>query len=211
MATPLAANYRTLSSISRIDLLHMLMTRGTLSVDELAEATGLHANTTREHLHRLIDAGFVRSETLHKDSRGRPRLLYTAVTDPDDPHRAERVKQAFERADQVRRLVSPATASEPVSAADRQLDLLEDHMDECGFDASVDADELRLTVHECPYDKLAADHPQVCQVHYGLLSASIDQIDGPLEASELHARDPHTGCWVRLRQRDRNNDAAEAS
>lgn len=201
MAHQMSDNYRTLASLSRVDLLHELMQRGSLSVDELAEATGLHANTTREHLHRLIDAGFVHSEALHSDSRGRPRLLYTAAADPSDPHRAEKVQRAFERADQVRRLVSPSTAAEPVSDVDRQLDLLEDHMDECGFDASVDTDELRLTVHECPFDSLAAKNPQVCQVHFNLLARSIEQIDGPLEADELHARVPERGCWVTLRER----------
>lgn len=72
--------YRALASDKRVSMLHALQRSETpLGVDELAAAVGLHVNTAREHLERLIDSGFVASEPELRTTRGRPRILYRAV------------------------------------------------------------------------------------------------------------------------------------
>ena len=72
--------YRALASDKRVSMLHALQrSEGPLGVDELAAAVGLHVNTAREHLERLIDSGFVASEPELRTTRGRPRILYSAV------------------------------------------------------------------------------------------------------------------------------------
>ena len=50
---------------------------------ELCDATGLHANTVREHLQRLIESGYVVPETEQRATRGRPRVFYSAATGAD--------------------------------------------------------------------------------------------------------------------------------
>ena len=112
MATRMTADYRTLSQLSRVSLLYTLVRRGPLEIDDLADATGLHPNTAREHLQRLCAAGFVHSTPVHTPTRGRPRMRYAAQADPADPNRPERVRRAFERAERVRRLMDAATAGE---------------------------------------------------------------------------------------------------
>lgn len=72
--------YRALASDKRVSMLHALQRSDSpLGVDELAAAVGLHVNTAREHLERLIDSGFVASEPELRTTRGRPRILYSAV------------------------------------------------------------------------------------------------------------------------------------
>lgn len=72
--------YRALASESRVKLLHALQqSDGPMTVDDLAAAIDLHVNTAREHLDRLIAAGFVSREPEIRCTRGRPRMLYRAV------------------------------------------------------------------------------------------------------------------------------------
>ncbi|MGV8978604.1 MAG: helix-turn-helix transcriptional regulator [Cellulomonas sp.] len=72
--------YRALASDKRVSMLHALQrSEAPLGVCELAAAVGLHVNTAREHLERLIDSGFVASAPELRTTRGRPRILYSAV------------------------------------------------------------------------------------------------------------------------------------
>jgi predicted ArsR family transcriptional regulator len=72
--------YRALASDKRVSMLHALQRSDVpLGVYELAAAVGLHVNTAREHLERLIESGFVESEPELRTTRGRPRILYRAV------------------------------------------------------------------------------------------------------------------------------------
>lgn len=49
-----------------------------MSAAEVAEATGLHLNTARFHLDALVDEGHAQRTSEPRDTRGRPRVLYTA-------------------------------------------------------------------------------------------------------------------------------------
>lgn len=89
---------RTLGSGSRVDLLHLLQSGGPATVGELADRTGLHENTAREHLQRLVVDGFVHREPEVRTTRGRPRIVYRAVTSQDvrtDPVAARRLEDAI--------------------------------------------------------------------------------------------------------------------
>lgn len=89
---------RTLGSGSRVDLLHLLQSGGPQTVGELADRTGLHENTAREHLQRLVLDGFVHRQPEVRTTRGRPRIVYRAVTSQDvrtDPVAARRLEDAI--------------------------------------------------------------------------------------------------------------------
>ncbi len=190
--------FKTLTSLSRINLLHELQVNGSMTITELAAATHLHHNTAREHLHRLIEVGLVRSEPIPRTEKGRPKILYRAATERNDPARLARQRAADARTEQYRRLLPIREVGAARSPIDRQLDLLDDHMDQCGFDAEIDADGTRMTMHDCPFSGLAKDHPQVCQVHFALVKDALELADGPLEARELHPfAGPHD-CTVDL-------------
>ncbi len=66
-------------SSSRERLLREVEARGSASVAELSEATGLHENTIRGHLDRLCSDGFLRSERTPPSGRGRPSLRWQTV------------------------------------------------------------------------------------------------------------------------------------
>lgn len=76
--------YRALADPSRGRILGELADGGLLDTRELAERVGLHVNTVRVHLGVLADAGLVEEETLPAQGRGRPRLAYRAVGEPED-------------------------------------------------------------------------------------------------------------------------------
>ncbi|WP_241992851.1 helix-turn-helix transcriptional regulator [Cryobacterium frigoriphilum] len=104
--------------MSRINLLHQLQQRGTMSVGDLAEAAGLHHNTAREHLDRLISEGFVTCEPEPRQTKGRPRMLYSAASGVDSDASSVRVKKveaALIRAQQLRRMLPVTPLDQPAA------------------------------------------------------------------------------------------------
>lgn len=193
-----APEYRTLASISRINLLHELQQRGAQTVAELARATGLHHNTAREHLQRLIDAGFVDSEPIPTAHKGRPRLRYRAARGADSPSRAAWLASSEKRSELVRRLLRIDAVPADRTTRDRQMDVLDDHMDQCGFDAEIEQDGTRMSMHHCPFADLAKDNPQVCRVHFTLVQDALDTVDGPMHARDIHPFEASNTCTIDL-------------
>lgn len=116
-----------LASPSRMELLHLLQQGGPSPVAELARATGLHPNTVREHLSRLIEGGYVRSEPEVRTRRGRPRILYrvTCAADVrDDPEAQRRLDRSIAQAALTGALVrafDPGDHSERAAQAGREV------------------------------------------------------------------------------------------
>ncbi|GAA1778533.1 helix-turn-helix transcriptional regulator [Agromyces lapidis] len=184
--------YRTLSSYSRVALLHLLQQQPAQTVVELAAAVGLHHNTTREHLQRLVDDGFVTATPEHRPSRGRPRLRYSAATgsvEERNPPAQERLRHAVERGDLLRRAV-PNTADRADAGFDRdarrQIDALDDHLDRTGFEPEIDTEQLRVQLAGCPFQSMVDEHRDVvCSVHFGVIRTVLAHAGGPIEAREL--------------------------
>src|SRR4051794_26593519 len=71
----------------RARLVRRLPTNGPASLDELATAAGIHANTARAHLQALTAEGFVQRDTQPAGVPGRPRTLFSLRDDwtaPDE-------------------------------------------------------------------------------------------------------------------------------
>ncbi|WP_051640298.1 metalloregulator ArsR/SmtB family transcription factor [Cellulomonas sp. URHE0023] len=100
MAIRRTAAARTLASNSRVDLLALLQDGSEHTISELAVATGLHENTTREHLQRLVADGFALRKPEHRTVRGRPRMVYRLVSAEDikaDPQARRRIEESIAR------------------------------------------------------------------------------------------------------------------
>ena len=100
MAIRRTAAARTLASNSRVDLLALLQDGSAHTIAELAAATGLHENTTREHLQRLVADGFALRTPEHRTVRGRPRMVYRLVSAEDiraDPEAKRRIEDSIAR------------------------------------------------------------------------------------------------------------------
>jgi len=80
-----------LSGVSRVAVLEVVRASGPLDVQAIAERVGLHPNTVRSHLDRLIEAHLVESSVALRATPGRPRLLFSASlrsdAHPDDSYR----------------------------------------------------------------------------------------------------------------------------
>jgi len=198
-------SYKTLASLSRMSLLYQLQSRGTMTVNDLAEAAGLHHNTAREHLDRLINDGFVTCEPEASDSKGRPKMLYSAaggVSTELGSISSRKIAAAQERAQQLRRMLpllpvgQTALADCAGPATQRQLDALNDHLDQSGFDAQMAVHGDQLNLHDCPYSEMVKDHPEVCAVHYRLIQGALEQADGPLRAVGLNLIDSPHHCVI---------------
>lgn len=201
--------YKTLASLSRVNLLHELQTRGAMTVDDLAAATGMHHNTAREHLHRLIETGLARGDPIPRETRGRPKLLYRAATEPEDPQRQSRLRAAESRTEELRRILPLAGAPAP-ARADPQLDILDDHMDQVGIEATIDTGAGCMTMHDCPFASIAETNPQVCRVHHGLIADALALVDGPMRAGELHPFSAAGECTLHLTVVERDAPRARA-
>jgi len=197
-----AAVYGPISSYSRVRILHLVQSRPERTIGELCDATGLHANTVREHLQRLIEGGYVIQSTEHRTTRGRPRTLYSAATGAPEASSAvarEKVAEARRRGDMMRRVFVDEKSTLGQDAT-YQLDALIDHLEESGFEPVIDEDQLTVDLTPCPHAASAPEHrPMLCQVHLGLMQGVLTQAGGPIEADCVRAAaNPHE-CTVQLR------------
>lgn len=195
--------YSAISSSSRVELLHVLQQRPERSIAELCAATGLHPNTVREHLQRLIDGGYVVTHTEHRTTRGRPRVLYSAATGTDTASRSpiagRKARDAARRGDLLRR-IAPDTATSTLSpAATHQLDALIEDLSDAGFDPLVDEAALTVDLTPCPQvTDQAGARTVLCRVHLGLMQGVLAEAGGPLSIDGMRpACDPRT-CVVQL-------------
>ncbi|WP_336641738.1 helix-turn-helix transcriptional regulator [Microbacterium sp. USHLN272] len=191
-----------ISTYSRVQLLHLVQTRAQRTIGELCEATGLHANTVREHLQRLIEGGYVIAATEHRTTRGRPRTLYSAATgmaDASSPIARDKVSAAARRGDLLRR-VMPGATSDLGRDATYQLDALIEHLEESGFEPVVDDVQLTVDLSPCPHAAgRAEDRPMLCRVHLGLMQGVLTEAGGPISADAVRTSALPADCTVQLR------------
>jgi predicted ArsR family transcriptional regulator len=203
-----ASLHRALGDPSRARILETL--RGCTQpqdASQLAQAVSLHVNTVRSHLRVLVTAGLVSVHPEERRTRGRPRLVYAAATQPEPSGAqagyqllaeilaSELASSGDDSADRARQageawgrfLVSrrpphvPSSASEDVDAV---LDLLA----EAGFDPTLEPDATGHTVlmQHCPFGEVA-DHYRkiVCAVHLGLIQGALDELGAHARADRL--------------------------
>ena len=213
---------RVLACGSRMQILQLLQERQKpLPVDEVATGVGLHVNTTREHLDRLVASGFVERAVEHRTTRGRPRMLYrsidaAAVAAIDSKARAHLVSLLLEGYGQP--MESPVRSAEMAGVAwaaelgcpgsvptddpdhdyAEQLAALHRHLEELGFEPErVDDDQIAL--HHCPFADISSERRGViCGAHLGLARGILERHRGPLQVAGLSARGAGDHCLLRL-------------
>jgi predicted ArsR family transcriptional regulator len=198
--------HRALADPSRARILAELVDGGPLDVRELARRVGLHLNTVRVHLNALAEAGLVQSETVPRQGRGRPRLVYRAAAEAaEEGGRRYRLLAEILVA-LVARFGSEATArleeagelwghylieSPPpyarlpdAEAVARVVGLL----DETGFRPELETGKrgLRINMRPCPFLELARRHQEVvCPIHLGLIRGALAELGATTRATRL--------------------------
>jgi predicted ArsR family transcriptional regulator len=188
-----ASTGRALASASRLAILQLLRERAEpVDVQEVADATGLHPNTAREHLDRLVAARFVERTPERLGTPGRPRWRYALVRRPAAAAADERFRAAY--------LAEGPTWETDDPDARRQVAALELHLDDLGFDPEPDPPASTVHLRRCPYAALARERTELmCAVHLELIRDVLEVEGGPVTAERL---DPFVGpqhCLLHLR------------
>lgn len=181
------SDYRGLTELSRLRLLHAVQRNPGRLLKDLAADAGIHVNTAREHMRVLEDEGLVSSAPIETGKRGRPPRVFSPVRETAESASAERrVRDAVTRGDLLRR-VDPELSGALDAQALHQLDTLYEHLEDVGLEPQVDQETLTVGLKPCRYEPLIKEErPVVCAVHAKLVRDQLTQIDGPLELRRLH-------------------------
>ncbi|EYR62011.1 transcriptional regulator [Actinotalea ferrariae CF5-4] len=222
--------YRVLSSESRVAILRLLEERATpLPVETVAEEVGLHVNTVREHLDRLVVAGFAARAPEIRRTRGRPRMPYRSTAAEATDELDQRVRDqlmrvlltgfpepeaAAARAEEAGEAWAAdypcETAGQDAGTVESQLAALHAHFGALGFEPDAEDDGLTLRLRHCPFAELREGNGDVvCRVHLGLTRGMLARHAGPLTVDRIVR--VGQGCEVRLRERAAAQAGAEAS
>jgi predicted ArsR family transcriptional regulator len=157
---------------------------------------GVHPNTIRFHLAKLVDGGRVERVRASTPSGGRPPQLYRAVRamDPAGPRHFSLLAQVLvealsahpEPAAEAARAGrewgrARARSDGPDDERSTPPDRLVQLMAELGFDPEVSPPRGRETgtpwmgLRSCPFLELATDRPAVvCPVHLGIMQGALE-------------------------------------
>ncbi len=214
MAAPAvdSATYRALGGRSRQALLGALLRAGRpLSAGDAAEVVGLHRNTARVQLDVLCSVGLARRVVEDRETPGRPRVLYEPTGSAADvlssarPHGSEASYRELARmlalqlaetagvhdaAIRAGRRWAAALDEQPLPArrlsAVAAADVLAAVLGRLGFVPETDLPGSRILLHRCPFADVARDHRAVvCGIHLGMLKATMERLDAPLDVAGL--------------------------
>jgi predicted ArsR family transcriptional regulator len=172
------------------------------TIGALADATGLHANTVREHLDALLELGLATRFAAEPSGRGRPALLYEATDVVPGGGEYAGLAAALARTIHERSTtpVEDALAAgrswgqdlaqgrgavpQPnATTARRKVVELLDHM---GFEPRTDAAARSVRLTRCPLLEAAHQYPDVvCGVHLGLARGALEQYGADPAGAEL--------------------------
>lgn len=187
----------------------------------LAEHTGLHPNTLREHLEALEARGLVRRFRAAPSGRGRPAWLYTVAeadlaaagseyaglaatlaahihrTSTDPRGDAVIAGRAWGR-ELARRAGPPGRPG--AAAARRQVTQL---LDDVGFCPEPNARATVVRLTRCPLLETAKEYPDVvCGVHIGIVQGALEEYGVDGEASVLEPFSEPGACRLELHTQD---------
>lgn len=180
----------------RAEVLRLIRGEGDgIGVRALSEAAGMHENTVRFHLRRLVEEGLVERRPVAAGALGRPPLVYVATVGAGHDgagnyaliaqvlsqglagHGGDAVAAAVEFGRQWGRARGRASGGQGRQEA---LAAVVQVLTETGFQpdvGQVEEGEAVVRVHNCPFRLLAEEDQAVpCGVHRGIM-------EGVLEAS----------------------------
>lgn len=196
-----AHDFRGLTHLSRLKVLRAVQRRPGSRLTEIAEASGLHINTARDHLSVLQEEGLVASHTVETRKRGRPPLVFVPVRDAQqNPKAAQRAEGARQRGDLLRKVAPDVDHGGSLgTSAAHQLDVLYEHLDDAGLEPSVDVDDLSICLSPCRYRNVVlTERPLLCSVHTQLVRSMLEQVPGPLALRELRPFVTEETCLLLL-------------
>lgn len=189
------------------------------SAAEVADVTGLHLNTARFHLDRLVEDGLARRAAEPRDAPGRPRILYSVESPATGPRSYGLLAEMLtglvgSLADSGpaaigagrawgRHLVERAAPSQPVDA-DEAITRLNRVLEAVGFQPETQASKTKgsteVRLRHCPFREVAERHTDVvCALHLGLMQGALDELHTSVEATSLEPFVAPNLCIAQLR------------
>ena len=184
-----------------------------LSVAEIAESLGLHANTVRPHLERMREVGLV-DYAAQSQGVGRPQHRYFLTPEAPALGLEPSTFRMLARLLAETARVSGAAAEDGIAvgrdegrldaAAARGrvscLEALVDRLDELGFDPAIVAGDDTVTIGfgHCPFGEVAATYPEVvCALHRGMVEGFVEG-DPDVEVVDFGTYVDRSPCQVSL-------------
>lgn len=197
---------------SRAHLLATLQSHAReFSIEELAVASGLHANTVRAHLDVLVAGGHILRTQGQPHGRGRPPLFFRATTDARAPYdelsRVLRESLGAANAPNLARRTAERWAEslepQPVaSTPDEAVDHAVESLHAVGFTAEASPLKDSITIGACPFADLVEEHPIICAIHTELLSTVLSASGQEVEVEAMDVWVRPTLCRARLTRPD---------
>jgi predicted ArsR family transcriptional regulator len=186
------------------------------TIAALVAATGLHANTVREHLEALERRDLVSRRKAPANGRGRPAWLYSALGEEPSPRSeyaglAATLAAAITRSSDSPREDAIAAGTEwghelardhgrpdgegPAAARREVLALLED----IGFAPEYAGPGSAVRLTRCPLLEAAHRYPDVvCGVHLGIVRGALEEYDVDATGTNLVPFAEPGACRLRL-------------
>ena len=197
-------------------LAHVRQQQSGATVDEIARSVGLHANTVRFHLARLLRDDLVRQIETPVSGRGRPAHTYVArhtmdmlgprryrtlatimlqyIRHQTDPYAAARDAGSSWAMTSLPPVQAPINREQAVARLVEFLDRLDFHPD-IDPDGGGDAGGNEIAVRHCPFTDLVPD-PLVCEIHRGLMDGALR--DTPVDVAAFEPFAAPGQCRARL-------------
>lgn len=192
----------------RLRVLELLRSSpGAFGVTDLAEQLGLHANTVRFHVNRLVTAGLATREVERHSGPGRPRLRFAAVAHQDSSggQRSYRLladmlagfiagtsPDAAGQSEELGRTWGRYLATRPAPAKrvteEESLRELIRVLDDIGFSPQLAENDHgpQVLLRHCPFLEVASAHREVvCSVHLGVMQGVLSEQRAPVEVAVL--------------------------
>ncbi|GAA1764659.1 helix-turn-helix domain-containing protein [Luedemannella helvata] len=207
-----------------MEILGLIRAEHGLTAADIAARTGLHLNTVRAHLDRLVEAGILVKARASAGQPGRPAWRYRAIADDPAPapYRAlaaaliEHLASAGDEAPAVAARAGEswgrdlAAAVAPTAPVDTALAVL----DGLGFDPARQPDDTETVVHlrRCPFLDLVGKQPDVmCGLHAGVVRGALRAAGAPDATVILEPFGAPTACVVRMLGAEPSAPGAEPS
>ena len=185
-------------------------------VQELAEQVGLHVNTVRFHLDRLVAEGAVARHVEERNEPGRPRLAFSAV--------GRSGKRSYRLLAEILVSFVSGTMPDAVTAAteagrtwghylterpppyrwtdeEESVSELLRILGDIGFVPGLvqSGKHREIWLRHCPFREVAEAHRDVvCAVHLGLMQGALAEMRAPLTADRLEPFVEPSLCVARL-------------
>jgi predicted ArsR family transcriptional regulator len=184
-----------------------------MSADQVARAVGLHVNTVRFHLRRLVEDGVVSERVGPGGGRGRPGVRYRARPGAAGGRSYALLSEMLldlnsdvdpDRLDEVGRAWGGRLLAQTVTDGARDVPrVVQAVMGSVGFRPRIETERTGLTVHltHCPFSEAARRQPTVvCTLHRSVLQGVLDGVGSDLRVAELVPFATTTTCVARLRR-----------